>query len=89
MRLADVDSNEVLSCMVLLNWEDGIRGNEEDVELKEGYMLWMEISETPQQLRNKLVQLERVFLHFKHIDRENYLPQVAVICLNGEKGLFC
>jgi hypothetical protein len=99
MRFVEGNGNEDLSCKmilqdvseidVLINSQDGIGvTEEEDVKLKEDDMLWVEIAETPQRVRNKLYQLERAYRHFKSIGRDDCLPKVAVICLNGEQGLF-
>jgi len=62
------------------------REQEQDVMLKSGDMLWMEIAETPQSLRNKLPQLDCAFRFFpSEKNKGEFLPCVAVVCLGGEK----
>lgn len=67
--------------------ESSSAGRKQDVMLETDDLLWMEIAETPQSLRNKLLQLERAYRLFKE-NNDKLLPRVAVVCLNGEKGKF-
>jgi len=108
MRLTGMDDDGTVSCMEILKdlTDDihlinkdakGLQENTDgtwDVKLENDSMLWMEVAETPQSLRYKLVQLERAVRFFKKAPGDKnapgakQLPAVAIICLNGEPGLF-
>jgi len=69
---------------------EGNSSNAEDIDVKlhENDWLWMEIAQTSQSLRSKLLQLERAYRHFDTTEKNNHLPRVAVVCLNGERAIF-
>ena len=76
------DSSTVVT---LINPRDG----ESDVGLQRGDMVWIEVAEKPQNLREKLLQLERAVRHFRGQEYDITGGRGAVmICLNGEQGLF-
>ena len=76
------DSSTVVT---LINPRDG----ESDVGLQRGDMVWIEVAEKPQNLREKLLQLERAVRYFKGEEQDITGGRGAVmVCLNGELGLF-
>ena len=62
--------------------------DESDVQLEEDDMVWIEVAETPQSLRVKLLQLERAVRHFDDTPDSIIGRGAVMICLKGEKHLF-
>jgi len=71
---------------------------EDSLEVEAGDWVWVEIAETPQSLKSKMMQLERAYRCYSNFDKyfgkKNEhefsvdVPKYFIICLNGEPNLF-
>ena len=70
--------------VILINPEN----DESDVVLGKGEMIWIEVTEAPQSLRAKLLQLERAVRYFNGTSSSIVGRGAVMVCLNGEKTVF-